>query len=112
MSAIVKKSTLIFVLVLILTFTAACRNTKTSESIIASGEHYDIVLENNTFFLSFHSTFDNPPPSFGSVAAPTVIFSSLKEMKDKIMTNNFTKDELSEIYKFGKQGTKQFTIHM
>lgn len=73
---------------------------------------YDITQENSEYYLIMKETFENNSSntSSGMIAAPSITFHSVSEMKHDIQTGNFTEFELEQLSRFTKDEAGRIKI--
>lgn len=75
---------------------SACAPT---EEIVAENDVYRILIKDGEFYMEMKNT-DNPDSDGEAEAPPVIVFESLAEMKNDILTGQFTELEWREIERF------------
>lgn len=79
-----------------------CTGDNTNDNVIAENDHYRIEAAGEKYYLSLKGTGSDTSVPGACVEQPAVRFSSLKEMKEDILTGNFTEAEVKELQRFSK----------
>ncbi len=67
-----------------------------------STPQYDLSAENGKAYLNLKNPLDLSDPNGTMVAAPAVIFNTVSEMRERLLSGNFSEEELYEINRFTK----------